>query len=116
MGDKVRMSAVLILLAQGELSQGHAARGRALLEENLSIYQALGHTWGVAQVFSVLGRLAIQQGELSQAEAFLTDGARLASEAGDQRSLARTRLLLAGLGRLRGGPAPAPLPAVDGPA
>ena len=100
--EKVLMSTVLVLLARAELSQGHAARAQTLLEEDLTIFRALGHTWGIALVLSLLGRLAFQQGELSQAGAFLTDGARLASEVGDRRNAARSRLLLAGLAVLRG--------------
>ncbi len=50
----------------------------------------------------MLGQLAVQQGELSQAEAFLAEGARLASELGDRRNVARSRLLLANVAALRG--------------
>jgi len=91
----------LVGLAQAELSQGHAVRARTLLEESLTIYQALRNTWGIALVLNLLGQLAFQQGELSQAEAFLADGARLASEVGDRRNVARSRLLLAGLAALQ---------------
>jgi len=102
MGEKLVMSMALVGLAQAELSRGHASRARSLLEESLTIYQALGNTWGIALVLNLLGQLAIQQGELSRAEAFLADGARLASEVGDRRNVARSRLLLAGLATLRG--------------
>src|SRR5262249_57203236 len=90
-------------LARVELSLGHAVRARTLLEESLTVFQAFGHTWGIALVKSLLGQLAFQQGELSQAEAFLTDSTRLASEVGYQRAVARSRLLLAGVAALRGG-------------
>jgi DNA-binding CsgD family transcriptional regulator len=102
MGEKLVMSMALVGLAQAELSRGDAAHARSLLEESLTIYQALGNTWGIALVLNLLGQLAFQQGELSQAEAFLADGARLASEVGDRRNVARSRLLLAGLAALRG--------------
>jgi len=51
---------------------------------------------------NLLGQLAFQQGELSRAEALLTESARLASEVGDQRNIAQSRLLLAGLAAQRG--------------
>jgi len=98
----VLRSTVLVLLARAELSQGHTARARTLLEEGLTIFRAFGHTWGIALILSLLGQLALQQGELNQAEVFLKDGARLASEVGDRRNVARSRLLLAGLTALRG--------------
>jgi len=50
----------------------------------------------------LLGQLAFQQGELSRAEALLTESARLASEVGDQRNIAQSRLILAGLAALWG--------------
>jgi DNA-binding CsgD family transcriptional regulator len=95
-------SMAVVGLAQAELSRGHAARASTLLKECLTIYQALGNTWGIALVLNLLGQLAFQQGELSQAEAFLADGARLASEVGDRRNVARSHLLLAGLFAQRG--------------
>ncbi len=100
MGEKVVMSTVLVLLAQAELSQGHATRVRTLLEEGLTIFRAFGHTWGIALVLSLLGRLAVEQGELSQAEAFLTDGARRASSS-EINATSRTCSPLAGLAALQ---------------
>ena len=102
-GAKVLMATVQILFAQAELSLGHAARAQPLLEEAQSIYQELGSIPAIALIFNMLGRLAIQQGELRQAEAFLTDSDRLARQVGDQHNLAlRSRLLLAGLAALQG--------------
>src|SRR5258708_40111786 len=97
MGEKLLISLALVGLARGEMSGGHAARARTLLEESLTIYRALGNTWWIAVVLNVLGQLAFQQGELSRAEELLTESARVASEVGDQRSVAHSRLLLAGL-------------------
>src|SRR6266581_1332644 len=102
-GAKVLMATVQILFDQAELSLGHAARAQPLLEEAQSIYQELGSIPAIALIFNMLGRLAIQQGELRQAEAFLTDSDRLARQVGDQNNLAlRSRLLLAGLAALQG--------------
>jgi len=101
-GEKALMSVVLVLLARAEMSQDHEARAQILLEESLATYRALGHAFGITLVLSLLGRLAFQQGKLSQAEAFLTDSARLASEVGDRRTVAQSRLQLAGLAALRG--------------
>ena len=84
------------------MSQNHAVRADTLLKEGLTIYQALGNTWGIALVLNLLGQLAVQQGEISQAEIFLADSARLASEIGDRRNVARSCLLLANLATLRG--------------
>ena len=84
------------------MSQGHAARTRSLLEECLTISRAFGNTLGIAQVLNLLGQLALGQGDLRQAEALLTDSARLASEIGDRNNGARSRLLLAGLAALQG--------------
>jgi DNA-binding CsgD family transcriptional regulator len=98
----VFMSVVLAALARAELSLAHTARAQTLLEEDLTICRSFGDNWGIALNLSLLGRLAFQQGELSQAVAFLTDGARLASEVGDQRNVAQSRLLLAGLAALQG--------------
>jgi ATP/maltotriose-dependent transcriptional regulator MalT len=102
MGEQLLMSLALVGLARAELSQGHAARARILLEESLTIYRALGNTWWIAMALNLLGQLAFQQGELSRAEALLTESARLASEVGDQRNIAQSRLLLAGLAAQRG--------------
>jgi DNA-binding CsgD family transcriptional regulator len=73
-----------------------------LLEESLTICQALGNTWWIAMVLNLLGQLAFRQGKLNQAEVFLTDSARMASQASDQRNFAQSRLLLAGLAAQRG--------------
>jgi DNA-binding CsgD family transcriptional regulator len=104
----------LVGLARAELSPGHAARARSLLEESLTLYQALGNTWWIAMVLNLLGQLAFQQGEFSQAEALLTDSTRLASEVGDQRNIAHSRLLLASLAALRGDNAVARLQYAEG--
>src|SRR6266581_3550077 len=102
-GEKVLMATVQILFAQTELSLSHAARAQTLLEEARSIYQELGSIPAITLIFNMLRRLAIQQGELRQAEAFLTDSDRLARQVGDQNNLAlRSRLLLAGLAALQG--------------
>jgi DNA-binding CsgD family transcriptional regulator len=85
-----------------------------LLEESLTIYQALGNPWGIALILSLLGQSTFQQGELSQAELFLTDSVRLASEAGDRRIVAQSRLLLAGLATLQGEYAAARLQYAEG--
>jgi DNA-binding CsgD family transcriptional regulator len=99
----VLMATVQILFAQAELSLGHAARAQPLLEEARSIYQELGSIPAIALIFNMLGRLALQQGELDKAEEFLTESDRLAREVGDQHNLAlRSRLLLAGLAALQG--------------
>jgi ATP/maltotriose-dependent transcriptional regulator MalT len=102
MDGNAPMAMVLIGLARAELSLGHAARASTLLEESLTIFQAHGHTWGIALVLNLLGQLAFQQGELSRAEALLTESARRASEVGDRRTIAQSRLLLAGLAALQG--------------
>jgi predicted ATPase/DNA-binding CsgD family transcriptional regulator len=102
-GDQVLMGTVLILFAQAELSLGHTALGQMLLNESLTIAKALGNIPAIALIFNMLGRLALQQGELDKAEEFLTDSERLACEVGDQHNLAlRCRLLLAGLAALQG--------------
>ncbi len=109
MGEKLLISLALVGLARAEMSGGHAARARTLLEESLTIYRALGNTWWIAVVLNLLGQLAFQQGELSRAEEFLTESARMASEVRDQRNVAHSRLLLAGLNALQGKYAPARL-------
>jgi predicted ATPase len=102
-GAKGLMATVQILFAQTELSLGHAARAQTLLEESLGIYQEFGNIPAIALIFNMLGRLALQQGELRQAEEFLTESDRLAREVGDQHNLAlRSRLLLAGMAALQG--------------
>ena len=95
------MSVAMIVLASAELIQGHAARARTLLEECLTISRAFGNRLGVSMAFDILGVLALQQGELSQAEAYLADSARLASEVGERRNIAHSRLQLANLAMKR---------------
>ncbi len=102
MGDRLLLSFVLVALAQAELSQGHTARARTLLEESLTISRAFGNAWGIPQVLSLLGQLALQQGELRQAEGLLKDSARLASEVGDRLEFAHSCLLQAALAAVQG--------------
>jgi predicted ATPase/DNA-binding CsgD family transcriptional regulator len=102
-GERGLMATVQILFAQTELSLGHAVRAQTLLEEARSIYQEFGNIPAIALIFNMLGRVALQQGELDKAEEFLTASDRLACEVGDQHNLAlRSRLLLAGLAALQG--------------
>jgi DNA-binding CsgD family transcriptional regulator len=53
-------------------------------------------------MLSLIGQIALLQGERERADAFLSESIQLSKEMGDRRNIARTRLLLAGLALIQG--------------
>ena len=67
----------LLNLAEGARLQGDITGAMSLLEEALATARARGFTWGVANVTTLLGRLARQQGNYALAKARYREGLAL---------------------------------------
>ena len=86
---------------------GSSPGARLLLEEMLVLARELRSKWKIAIALSLMGQIALLQGELERAEALLSESIQLSQEMGDQRNTARTRLLLASLALTQGNDASA---------
>jgi predicted ATPase/DNA-binding CsgD family transcriptional regulator len=107
LGDRYLLFHALLNLGRLALYQQDAPRAIAWYEESLIQGKAMGAKLLIGRVLVGLARAELSVGhaartQLSQAEAFLTDSTRLATEVGDRRNVARSRLLLAGVAALRG--------------
>jgi predicted ATPase/DNA-binding CsgD family transcriptional regulator len=77
------------------LSQGHHATTRAQFEECLEIFRESGDKVGVAFCFSLLGQVALYQGDAAIACSLAEEGVTLYKEMGNRPGAAWSRFLLA---------------------
>jgi predicted ATPase/class 3 adenylate cyclase len=86
----------LIYLARNAIFQGEHEQARSWLEEAQAlVYLAAGNKVGLAHALSLLGKEALEQGDVVRAYDLLTECHLLNQEAGNRRNIAHSLFLLA---------------------
>jgi predicted ATPase/DNA-binding CsgD family transcriptional regulator len=68
---------------------------RSLLEESLALFREIGDKWGVASTCMVLGRVALQQGDVTTARSLARESVRLCREVGHRWDTIQSIAILA---------------------
>ena len=71
--DPIRVSGLLIELADFALAFGEAGRARALAEEGLAIRRELAYAYGIARALLALGQVELVDGDLTRASTLLDE-------------------------------------------
>jgi tetratricopeptide (TPR) repeat protein len=104
LGDPGRIATELTNLAISAHGLEDRERAAALAEEAIPLWRNLGNDWGLGFCLRLLGDVACDRREITQAAAYFAESQALAERDGDQWSLADTMTGYAALAIARGEP------------
>jgi non-specific serine/threonine protein kinase len=105
-GDREGTAFALVGLGYHAMLHGIGPEtARSYLTRSLALYEEIGGAWGTAASLFALGRVAMLQGDLSQARTWLDRTLALSEEFGDRQGIAATLNTLALIARIKGDPA-----------
>lgn len=85
----------LLYLAHDLIIQEEHTRARPLLEEGLALCRKADSKGGLAYALSLLGQVALEQGDVASASDHFTESLRINQEVGHQQSISRSFFFLA---------------------